>query len=195
MIAFFTYASLYKPALPHWSALFYMLFIPLGTYYMIHISKNYLKFAIGFGLIISVISYAELGFKFIPQPEYKSLHRDIYGWDKIMSKANEQITDASTQALGITNWTLASRAIYYNRNYNSNVYLIDARDDQFDVWEKEKPLGKDIVIINTHAFKKDIDAYMKCSEVIIHDEFDIMLNNSKVNTVQLVTCKNYQGLK
>lgn len=195
MIAFFTYASMYKPALPHWSALFYMLFIPLGTFYMLQISKNYLKFAIGFGLILSTIAYAELGFKFIPQPEYKSLHRDIYGWDKIISKANEQITDTSTQAIAVTNWTLASRAIYYNRNYNSDIYLLDARDDQFDVWEREKPMGKDIVIINTHSFKKDIDAYMKCSKVIIDDEFDIMLNNSKINTIQLVTCKNYQGLR
>lgn len=195
MILFFTYASLYKTALPHWSALFYMLFIPLGTFYMLRISKKYLKFAIGFGLILSTISYAELGFKFIPQPEYQSLHRDIYGWDKIMSKANEQILDASSQALAVTNWTLASRATYYNRNYDSNVYLIDNRDDQFDVWEKDKPIGKDLVIINTHSFKKDVDAYMKCSKVIIHSKFDIILNNSKVNTIQLVTCKNYQGLK
>jgi len=195
MIAFFTYASLYKTALPHWSALFYMLFIPIGTFYMLQVSKKYLKFAIGFGLILSVISYAELGFKFIPQPEHQSLHRDIYGWDKIMSKANEQITDTSTEAIAVTNWTLASRAIYYNRNYDSNVYLIDDRDDQFDVWEKDKPIGKDLVVINTHSFKKDIAKYMRCSKVITHNEFDIMLNNSKVNTIQLVTCKNYQGLR
>jgi hypothetical protein len=112
-----------------------------------------------------------------------------------MSNANEQITDASTQAVAVTNWTLASRAIYYNRNYDSALYLIDDRDDQFDVWEKDKPLGKDLVVINTHSFTKDIDAYMKCSKVIKHSEFDIMLNNSKVNTIQLVTCKNSQGLR
>jgi hypothetical protein len=69
MIAFFTYASLYKTALPHWSALFYMLFIPLGAYYMLSISKKYLKFAIGFGLIISALAYGELGFKFMPSPD------------------------------------------------------------------------------------------------------------------------------
>ncbi|NOR57955.1 MAG: dolichyl-phosphate-mannose--protein mannosyltransferase, partial [Sulfurimonas sp.] len=175
MIVFFTYASLYKTALPHWSALFYMLFIPLGTNYMLSVSKKYLKFAIVFGLILSTIAYAELGFKFIPQPDHQSLHRDIYGWDKIMSKANELISDASTQAIAVTNWTLASRGIYYNRNYDSNVYLIDDREDQFDVWEKDKPMGKDLVIINTHSFKKDIQNYMKCSKVIKHSEFDIML--------------------
>jgi multisubunit Na+/H+ antiporter MnhC subunit len=195
MIAFFTYASLYKTALPHWSALFYMLFIPIGTYYMLRVSKKYLKFAIGFGLILSLISYAELGFKFIPLADHQSLHRDIYGWDKIMKKANEKITDSTTQAIAVTNWTLASRAIYYDRSYNSDVYLIDDRSDQFDVWEKDKAIGKDLVVINTYSFKKEIEKYMKCSKVIKHSEFDIMLNNSKVNTIQLVTCKNYQGLK
>ncbi|EDZ62755.1 glycosyl transferase, family 39 [Sulfurimonas gotlandica GD1] len=195
MILFFTYASLYKTALPHWSALFYMLFIPIGTFYMLQISKKYLKFAIGFGLLLSIIAYAELGFKFIPLPDHQSLHRDIYGWDEIMKRANEQITDANTEAIAVTNWTLASRAIYYNRNYDSAVYLVDDRDDQFDVWEKEKPLGKDLVIINTHSFEKNINKYMKCSEVIQYNKFDIMLNDSKVNTIQLIRCKNYQGLK
>ncbi len=198
LILFFTYASLYKTALPHWSALFYMLFIPIGTYYTLQASNKmikYLKFAIAFGLLLSVIAYAELGFKFIPLPDYKSLHRDIYGWDEIMKKANEQINNTSTQAIAITNWTLASRAIYYNRDYNSSVYLIDDRNDQFDIWQKQSPVGKDLVVINTHFFTKDIVKYMKCDEVIPHAEFDIMLNKNKVNSVQLLTCKNYQGLK
>jgi hypothetical protein len=157
--------------------------------------KKYLKFAIGFGLILSTIAYSELAFKFIPQPDYQSLHRDIYGWDKIMKKANKFITNTNKQALAVTNWTLASRAIYYNKDYNSSVYLIDNRYDQFDIWEKESAIGKDLVVINTHFFKKDIGSFMKCDEVIPHAKFDIMLNSNKVNTIQLTECKNYQGLR
>jgi len=194
LISFFTYASLYKPALPHWSALFYMLFIPLGVYYTLPY-KKYLKFAIGFGLILSTIAYAELAFKFIPQPDYQSLHRDIYGWDKIMKKANHLLKDTNKQALAVTNWTLASRAIYYNRDYKSEVYLIDNRYDQFDIWEKESAIGKDLIIINTHFFDKDIKTYMRCDKVIPHAKFDIMLNKNKINTIQLIECKNYQGLR
>lgn len=198
LIAFFTYASLYKTALPHWSALFYMLFIPIGSYYILQTSKKvikYLKFSIYFGLTLSVIAYAELGFKFIPLPDYQSLHRDIYGWDKIMKNANSYITNNSKEAIAVTNWTLASRAIYYNKDYNSSVYLIDKRDDQFDIWEKDSAIGKDLIFINTHFFKKDINSYAKCDKVIPHVEFDIVLNSNKVNTVKLVTCKNFQGLK
>ncbi len=195
MISFFTYASLYKTALPHWSALFYMLFIPIGTFYMLNISKKYLKFAIGFGLVIGVIAYGELGFKFIPQPDNKSIHLDIYGWDKIMSRANSHIADTQTQAIGVTNWTLASRALYYNRDYNSTLYLIDEREDQFDIWEDNKKIGRDILIINTKRFDKDISKYMSCDSVTLVDEFDIVLNNHNVNSLMLFNCKNFQGLK
>jgi len=198
LIVFFTYASLYKTALPHWSALFYMLFIPIGSHYILQTSKasiKYLKFAIIFGLILSVIVYAELGFKFIPLPDYQSLHRDIYGWDKIMKEANQQITNTNTQAIALTNWTLASRALYYNRDYNSSVYLIDNRKDQFDIWQHNSPIGKDLIFINTHFFKKDISKYVKCKEVIANAEFDIMLNKNKVNSIKLTTCEKFKGLR
>jgi len=194
MIGFFTYASLYKTALPHWSALFYMLFIPIGTFYLIGF-KKYLKFAIGFGLLLSSLAYAELGFKFIPLPDYQSLHRDIYGWDTIMQRANGTIQENPNAAIAVTNWTLASRALFYNQPYNSSVYLLDDRKDQFDIWQEGSPLGKDILIINTHFFKKDLSKYMKCERLIPHAKFDIILNERRVNTIDFSTCQNYLGLK
>ncbi|MDO8454464.1 MAG: glycosyltransferase family 39 protein [Sulfurimonas sp.] len=200
-ILFFSYASLYKTALPHWSALFYLLFIPIGTYFALQLGKKmrkYLKFAITFGLLLSSLAYAELGFKFLPFPDYQSPHRDIYGWDLIMKKANEEIANNSPTAhaaLAVTNWTLASRAMYYNHEYNSSVFLIDARYDQFDIWEKESAIGKDLLFINTSCFKKDISQYALCDEVIPHPEFDIILGSNRVNKINFVTCKNYQGLR
>lgn len=198
LISFFTYASLYKVALPHWSALFYMLFIPLGAYYALYTTPKvikFLKFAIGFGLILSALIYIELGFKFTPLPDYQSLHRDIYGWDKIIKKANSYVKEPKKEAIGVSNWTLASRAIYYNRSYNSSVYLIDDRYNQFDIWQKDSPIGKDLVMINTHFIHKDISKNMKCDAINEIESFDIMLNSKKVNTIKLVECKNYQGLR
>ncbi len=197
-ILFFSYASLYKTALPHWSALFYLLFIPIGSFYALSLGKKmkkYLKIALAFGLILSAIIYAELGLKFIPFPPYQSLHHDIYGWDTIMQKANAEIAENPNACIGVTNWTLASRAIYYNRDFNSSVYLLDKRADQFDIWGKGSPLGKDILFINTHYFQKDIAKYAKCDAIIPHANFDIILNANKVNTINFTTCKNYQGLQ
>ena len=198
LISFFTYASLYKPALPHWSALFYLLFIPIGSYYLLEIAKGYRKYiqaAVWFGLIISALAYIELGFKIIPLPDYQSLHRDIYGWDKILKEANSFVKDEEKDAIAVTNWTLASRAIFYNSAYKSKVYLIDDRYDQFDIWQKGSPIGKDLIVIDTHFFHKDIEKYMKCDSIVEDKSFDIMLNDHKVNTINLLTCKNYQGLK
>ena len=195
LISFFTYAALYKTALPHWSALFYLLFIPLGTYYMLDISKKYVKFAIIFGLFISALAYTELVFKFIPQPDYKSIHRDIYGWDTIMKRANAAIKNDKNEALAVTNWTLASRAMFYNRNYPSKVYLLDKRKDQFDLWEEKHKKGKDIIIINTHFFHKNVASTMKCNRVYPIERFDINISKRRVNTIELVMCKNFQGLK
>lgn len=196
---FFTFASLFKTALPHWSALFYMLFIPLGSYYLLELSTKaarvYLKFVIGFGLFISAYAYGELGFKFTPMPVYKSIHRDIYGWNEIMDKANAHIKNSKTEALAVTNWTLASRAIYYNLHNKSSVYLIDKREDQFDIWQKESPLGKDLVFINTHFFNKKIYDYVKCEKTTKLESFDIILNSKKINSIELIECTNYQGLR
>jgi len=195
MISFFTYASLYKTALPHWSALFYLLFIPIGSFYATKLSMKYVKFAIGFGLLISSLAYAELAFKFIPFPDYKSVHRDVYGWDFIMKKANSHIKDVKKEAIAVPNWTLASRAIYYNEKYDSSVYLVDSREDQFDVWEDNLSIGKDLLFINTHFLNVNVEERVKCDKTFQVDEFDIILHQNIVNTIKLIRCKNYQGLK
>lgn len=198
IIAFFLYASLYKTALPHWSALFYLLCIPIGTYYILQLSsryKTYLKIAIWFGIILSVIVYLELATKIIPFPNYKSPLRDLTGWPLIMKKANKLITDKSQDAIAVTNWTIASRAMYYDRKYDTNVYLLGKGITQFTFWMKGSPIGKNLVVINTHFFHKDVSTYMKCAKVIKHPVFYIKVADHLVNSVQFVTCKNYQGLK
>ena len=93
------------------------------------------------------------------------------------------------------NWTLAYRAIFYDRPYKSEIFLLDNRYDQFDLWQKDSPLGKDLVIIDTHFFHKDLVNYLKCDSLDNNKSFDILLHGNKVNTINLLTCKHYQGLK
>ena len=198
LILFFTYASLYKTALPHWSALFYLLFIPLGSIFVFQKSKRwqtYLKGAIGFGLVLTAILYAELAFKFIPQPDYQSLHRDIYGFNIVMKEANKLLNDTTTQAIAISHWSVASRALFYNSPYPSDVYLIDQRYDQFDIWQNGSPLGKDLLFINTHDFHTKVAQTMNCDDIIPAKTVDITLNDNKVNTINYIWCRNFQGIK
>lgn len=195
LFTFFTYASLYKTALPHWSALFYLLFIPIGVAFIYEKAKKYIKFAIGFGLVVGMLAYAELGFKFIPQPDHKSIHLDIYGWPEIIKRANKHIKNPQKEALGVANWTLASRALFYNLNYDSKLYLIDKREDQFDIWEDKEKIGKDIFLINTTRFDKEPSTFMRCDSLKRVEDFDIQLNNYIVNNIVIFKCSNFQGMR
>jgi len=190
---FFAYASLYNRALPHWNALFYLMFIPIGVSFMLEKYKKYTLFAIYFSLFISILLHVELIFKFIPTPHYQSIHRDIYGFDEVMKHANNHIK--TNDALAITNWSLASRALYYNHPYSSEVFVIDDKYDQFDLWQKESPFGKNLIFINTHFFKKDIQKFVICNKVELLEDFNITLPHSTINTINLVKCYNYQGIK
>ena len=197
LFVFFTYSSLYKTALPHWAALFYLLFVPIGSYYLYDKSATwarYMKFAISFGLFLSALLYIEIATKIIPLPDENSIQLDVYGFEKIMKVANAQIKDPKKEAIGVTLWTLASRAIVYNEGYNSEVYLLDDRKDQFDIWESQTPLGKDMIVIDINFAHKEIEKYMKCDTVTKLTAFKLLESN-KHNNITLYKCSNYQGIR
>ncbi|WP_345990385.1 glycosyltransferase family 39 protein [Sulfurimonas sp. HSL1-2] len=196
LMAFFTYNSFFARALPHWTALFYMLFVPIGTVMLLQKSRGwqrYAKSAVAVSGLLVLVLYAELRSPFIPLPDYKSLHRDLYGWDTIMRRAAGQITDPARQAAAVTNWSLASRALYYGRSYGIDTYLVDNRFDQFDLWQPETPEGRDLLFITTHDFKKGITPAMRCDSTEQAAIFDLNLNGRKVNTVTLTWCRGFKG--
>ena len=189
LYGFFTYSSFYKTALPHWSAIFYLLFIPIGAYYLYdksHFWKKYIKFSIIFGLLLSSLIYIEIATNLIPIPNEK-LQLDIHGFKTLIKEANKYIKDSKKDVIGVTNWTLASRAIFYDEKYNSEVYLLDDKKDQFDLWQKNSPMGKNIIIIDTKFFHKDINTYLKCDK--------IRVLNKKSASIKFIKCTNYQGLR
>ncbi len=193
---FFTYASLYNRALPHWSGLFYYLMIPVGAVYMYDKAKGYkryIKAAVTISLLISLALYFELLFKFNPFPDYRSLHRDIYGFDTIMKAANAHLEQG--EALAVTNWSLASRALYYNLPYESELFLIDKRNDQFDIWLKGDPIGKDLLFISTHDFKAKVAKKMTCEAIVPRGSIDIVLGGNRVNTATFTLCQNFGGMR
>ena len=198
LMAFFTYNSLYARALPHWTSPFYLLFIPIGTAMLLAKSlpwKRYVYAAVGLSGAVTLLLYAELRFAFLPFPDYKSVHRDLYGWDTIMRHVDARIKNPAREAAAVTNWSLASRALYYGRPYRFETFLIDNRKDQFDLWEKDSPEGKDLLFITTHDFQKDINASMRCGRVEPADTFDLTLNRRKVNTIRLVWCRDFKGMR
>ena len=201
ILAFFLYTSLYETALPHWNSPFYLLFIPVGVYHLSletgKAKKYFLRFSIGFTLIVTLLLYGELGGKFFSFPDYQSPFRDIYGYATIAKEADKILKENqdSKKALAVTNWTVGSRMTYYALSYGMEVFVIDQRVDQFDFWQKHSPLGYDLLFINTHFDREDIAKSYRCSQINVARSIDLLLNGSKVNTVDYVWCKNFQGDK
>ena len=90
---------------------------------------------------------------------------------------------------------MGSRTMYYNLPYKNEVFVIDNRQDQFDVWQKNEPLGYDLLFLNTHFNELDIKKYVRCGQSDVAGKTDLLLNGAKVDTVEFVWCRNYQGTK
>lgn len=202
ILVFFMVTSVYERTLPHWPSVFYLLFIPVGTYHLLlsqkKWQKTFLYVAVGASLIGMLLAYAELAGKFIPFPDYKSPFRDIYGYPEMAAKADDIMKrDASSrpEAVAVTNWTMGSRVMYYGLPYGHDVFVMDSRPDQFDIWQTKSPLGYDLLFLNTRFENIDVAGFLRCDHVDIAGKMDLTLNGSKVNSVEYVWCRNYQGVK
>jgi 4-amino-4-deoxy-L-arabinose transferase-like glycosyltransferase len=202
IIVFFLITSLSERTLPHWPGIFYVLFIPIGSY-TLYLSKEkwkryYLYFSIGLSLVLMLFAYTEVAGKFFKYPDYKSPFRDIYGFSQIAGQADIILKNDKTaahKAIAVSNWTMGSRTMYYSLPYKNEVFVIDYRKDQFDVWEKHFPQGYDLLFLNTHFHELNIEKYVNCDRIEKAGKIDLLINCAKVDTVEYVWCRNYRGTK
>ncbi len=186
ILLFFLLTSFYERTLPHWPAVFYLLFIPVGTYNLINVQgrwkKYFLNFSIGLSFVLTLFVYVELAGKFFTFPDYKSPFRDIYGFPEIVRKADELVknnSSAAPKAIAVTNWTMGSRTMYYSLPYKNEVFVIDNRKDQFDVWQKKSSIGYDLLFLNTYFHNLNIEKYARCERVEVRGENRFNLAQSK----------------
>jgi 4-amino-4-deoxy-L-arabinose transferase-like glycosyltransferase len=202
IMLFFLLTSFSERTLPHWPGIFYLLFIPIGTYNLFMApqkwKKNFLYFSIGFSLVLTLFAYTELASKYLTFPDYKSPFRDIYGFSAIASETDQLLrknSSARLKAIAVSNWTMGSRTMYYSLKYGNKVFVIDDRKDQFDVWQKNAPLGYDLLFLNTHFHELNIEKYARCNLVKSAGKTELLLNGAKVDTVEYIWCHNYQGVR
>jgi 4-amino-4-deoxy-L-arabinose transferase-like glycosyltransferase len=71
---------------------------------------------------------------------------DLYGWKAAGQKAAELARATKANGIAVQNWTLASRAAWYAKPIP--VFVLDQRQDQFDLWFGQLPKGEDIILIS-----------------------------------------------
>lgn len=200
VLLFFLYSSLYKFPLPHWSAVFYALFIPVGVVFLekgsTRMKRGILVYSLGFSVLVAVLVQVELAVKAFQFPDYKSPFRDVYGIPDMLKRANAILAEdaSSEKALAVTHWTAVSRTLYYNLPYGTRLFLIPPNTERFSAWLASSPLGSDVLFMNSHFYHRDIGREMKCREVRNAGSMDIILHNGKVDTFDFVWCRSYGGI-
>jgi 4-amino-4-deoxy-L-arabinose transferase-like glycosyltransferase len=74
---------------------------------------------------------------------------DLYGWDQAGKTALSLSKTHSVAGIAVQNWTLGSRIAWYGRP--SPVFILDQRQDQFDLWFGNLKPGSDAIAVNWSA--------------------------------------------
>lgn len=137
--------------LPHWTDPAWFCLAPFAgiglakAWSMHHRSFIHLFFSIqillcllGFGLVLA---------GGIPSTSMKSNPiADLYGWKVAGQKAAELAQANKVDGIAVQNWTLGSRAAWYASPIP--VFVLDQRQDQFDLWFGQLPKGANVLLMN-----------------------------------------------
>jgi 4-amino-4-deoxy-L-arabinose transferase-like glycosyltransferase len=74
---------------------------------------------------------------------------DLYGWDQAGKTALALSKTHSVAGIAVQNWTLGSRIAWYAKPLP--VFILDQRQDQFDLWFGNLKPGSDAIAINWSA--------------------------------------------
>jgi hypothetical protein len=176
----------------------YVLAIPLGIVFLLQGPRPWQrrlgKVAVGLSLVLTVMLHVELVYPFLPMPKGLSLHRDISGWPEIMGRAASILAADKdrTALLGVPNWSLGSRALYYAED-PSRVVVVDERRDQFDLWQSADPRGRDVLLIVPWHFHIDIATRYRCRASEQAGEIEIELRHHWVDRVAFIWCRGLGG--
>ncbi len=160
-LLFFISVAWNEVLLPHWMLVYFTIMVPFGFYYTYEQLKYKKTALMGLSLsgLLSFLLLTEAAFGVLPSRISYGLYHDIWGWPELIKEAQNKLTAITTtpytnkKALAVMNWSLASRAVYYSYE-KSEVFVLDHRSDQFDIWNPKSPIGYSLIIL-IEAEKKD----------------------------------------
>jgi len=118
---------------------------------------------------------------------------DLYGWKLAGSRAAELATTHGVAGIAVQNWTLGSRAAWYASPLP--VFILDQRQDQFDLWSGKLPPGANVLLINWSGMSFDSPAGNKpgfeSCEPLEHLQIDRFGRN--LSHFDFSLCRNWQN--
>lgn len=117
---------------------------------------------------------------------------DLYGWKLAGQKASELAVATKANGIAVQNWTLGSRAAWYTQPLP--VFVLDQRQDQFDLWFGQLPAGASVLLINWSgmAFKPPIGGNMGFEACEPLDSLEIIRFGQVLSKFDYSLCRNWQ---
>jgi 4-amino-4-deoxy-L-arabinose transferase-like glycosyltransferase len=152
----FAYFSGGGGSLPHWTAPAWLALLPIAGIGLAQAWGSGRRFWISLiasaQLLICILGFILLFFGGIPQIDKnhewgkKNPIADLYGWKEAGIRMKELSKQHKIPHLAVQNWTLASRMAWYARPLQ--VFVLDERVDQFDLWSGPIPVGSDALVLD-----------------------------------------------
>ena len=151
-VPFFIFAALSGGGgLPHWTTPAWFCLAPFAG---IGLAKAW---SLGHRQLIRVLFFVQIalcliGFAYVLTGgiQYSAIRSnpiaDLYGWKAAGAKAAELARGTNAHGIAVQNWTLGSRAAWYAKPIP--VFVLDQRQDQFDLWFGKLPKGANLILVN-----------------------------------------------
>lgn len=117
---------------------------------------------------------------------------DLYGWKAAGQKAAELTQTTKANGIAVQNWTLGSRAAWYAKP--TPVFVLDERQDQFDLWFGQLPRGANILLISWSglSFEAPVGnkpAFERCDPI---ETLEIKRFGQVLSKFDFSLCSNWQ---
>ena len=184
-------------SLPHWTTPAWFCLAPFAGIGLAKAWSMQARMAIR-ALLIGQLLICLLGFGFalsggINTAAIKSNPiADLYGWKLAGQRAAQLAETSQVSGIAVQNWTLASRAAWYASPIPT--FVLDQRQDQFDIWFGQLPAGASVLLINWSgmAFKPPIGSNLAFELCQPLDSLEIIRFGQVLSKFDYSLCRNWQ---
>ena len=198
-IPFVIFASLSGGgSLPHWTTPAWFCLAPFAGIGLAKAWAMQHRLAIRI-LVITQLLICILGFGFVLAGGVNTAAiksnpiADLYGWKLAGQKAAQLAVATKANGIAVQNWTLGSRAAWYARPLPT--FILDQRQDQFDLWFGQLPPGASVLLINWSgmAFKAPVEGNLAFEQCEALDSLEVIRFGQVLSKFDFSLCRNWQG--
>jgi hypothetical protein len=192
-LAFLSFFAAFGNFLPHWTAPAFILGIPWGVARAL--KQNYfprlLKISFYASSILWLIVHLELTFHILPANTTRLMYQDIQGWPEYVSELSTE-AQGSGKNLAVAHWIFGSRFTLFSK-YPKQMFVLDHRFDQFDLWNSESPEGKDFLIAVEPGYpSQEFQNQINCEHFASKGLRPILWRGVTLFSFEILECNNFQ---